>query len=221
MKRILFIFAILLMSIQGGKEIIQKEVNLTSIPPNVIKNLNESVPAVEEAIKPDPLTAMAPAINALVMAMVEQDLHYDSSEPTFFWTAMFYAIGINESADFRVIDQGDTLWIPEEMVRDTASALFGEDCPIPPLPQTLEHLIAYDKELYGYQWAKGDASLTECQLYSAVPMGQGVYELTGDFYGIADNQNICSFSCTLVETDSMFAYYIGEIEIHTSYIPLS
>ncbi len=212
MKRILFLISILLMSIQGGKEVIQKEVNLTSIPTNVIKTLSETETlAIEDIPMTDPLSAMSPAINALVMAMVEQDLVYDSTDPTFFWTAVFYTIGINETADFRVIDQGDSLWIPQEMVQDTVFALFGLNTTLPSIPNSMEHLVSYDKELYGYHWAYGDASLTECQFQEPTPLGNGVYEITGEFVSLPDDQSICSFTCTLIETDSIFAYYIQDI----------
>lgn len=157
-----------------------------------------------------PWEAMEYPITALVMAMVEHDLAQD--DPDFYWTSLYYLIGMTQTMDYRVIDQGDTLLIPTEMVQDCAYALYGEVIDLPPVPTAMTPFVSYDQEELGYVFGKGDASWSDCFLLHWENQ-DGKHLLQGEYVDWDGGQKICDFTVTLEEGDGMFGYHLTELTL--------
>lgn len=195
MKKLVMLFVVLFLGVQVG---IQSQGPQQEQEPMVY---GLSVQGAQEL---DPWTPMIPPVNALVMAMVERDLNYEQEDPEFFWTALYYMVGIHHVNDFRVTTTDEFLYVPEEMMADCAYALFGSD--LMALPVSLADYITEEAE--GYRLARGDAALVESVLVAWENLGDGRFLLQGDFRSLVDASVICSFDCEVLENDGMFGYEI-------------
>lgn len=154
--------------------------------------------------------AMEAPLTALIMAMVERDLLYDQEE--FVWTSLYYMIGIDQSMDFRVIDQEDSILVPVEMVQDCAFALFGTGENLPAIPESMREFVSYDQENFAYALAKGDASWTSCVLLDCQE-DQGKVRLEAVYLDTDDETVICQFTALLQQGQGMFGYHIVDMQI--------
>lgn len=206
MKKMLFILCLLMMSAQGGKELLKQEILTSETPQNTLSKLQVEA---QQPQTQDPQESMNAPILSLVMAMVERDMDYAPEDADCIWTALYYYVGMHQNSDFRVLDLGDQLEIPKEMIQDTAFALFGH-CEIPPVPLSLEANVQQQGD--SYLFAKGDAAYCSCDFTKVEDLGEGKVLLQGNFIDLARNLTICGFEAVVVESDSMFGYHLLSVE---------
>lgn len=160
-----------------------------------------------------PWEAMESPVTALVMSMYERDLQYQVEEPYFVWSALYYMVGIYESRDWRVEEQGDWIVVPEEMIQDSAFALFGYSLDLPEIPEELADFIQ-KKEDFTYHLAQGDPSLTACKLITTTEQADGSLLLTGETVFLVDGSILYEFSVILKENQGMYPYFVSDVTIN-------
>lgn len=155
--------------------------------------------------------SMAPAIHALVLTMVENDLAYDGESDLFFWTGMYYMLSLYGQRDDRARLTDDMLILPSETVRDYAAALFPHRQELPELPGALQDRITYRADDDTYSLARGDEGLAEIRLASSQPRGDGVREIAGELIYLEDESPLASFRVELVPQGGMLGYAISDL----------
>ncbi len=163
--------------------------------------------------KVSPWDAMSAPIHALALSMVERDLEYAVENPDFFWSSLYYMVGMYQVVDFRVEDAGDFLLVPEEMLQDCAFALFGERAVFPEVPEEMLAFISHEPENYVYRLAKGDAAWVECVKTEVIEQEGGTVLVTGDLVAVAEEGVISSFVVELQESDSVYGYHLVGMDL--------
>lgn len=154
---------------------------------------------------------ITPPVSALIMSMLEQDLAYDQSDDTFYWSGLYYMLSFFGEMDSRVILTDDTLILPPEAVADYAAALFVDFNGLPQLPQELEDRISYvDGE---YRLARGDGGLSSPHILSVEEQPDGSLLVCGEVIYAVDGEALCQFQATLLPSDGMFGYAICDAQI--------
>lgn len=210
MKKMLFLLAMLTLSIQGTYQAVKLDVPTRTVPTGVVKTLSVTgtVPAEHDVWSP-----MVAPVNALAMCMMEKQVDYQLNNPEFLWNSLYYMVGVYGTGDWRVIDQGDSYFIPVELVEDYAYALFGDKVSLCDIPEELEDFISYDKASSGYIWNKGDSALVDSRVCEMTSLGGKRHEVTGELYDLSNGTVICEFLSILEENDSMFGYHIENFVI--------
>lgn len=152
-------------------------------------------------------------INALVLCMLEQDLSYDETSEVFFWNGLYHMIGLYGQMDSRAEFTDDTLILPTETVEDYAAALYTNYSGLPQLPGELRDRVNYDPQTDSYLLSRGDAGLSETTVKTVKTLTNGEVQVTGALVALEDDSELCAFSATLTENDSMFGYSISALEI--------
>ncbi|MFI3253506.1 MAG: hypothetical protein R3Y63_04090 [Eubacteriales bacterium] len=213
MRKFLFLMSLLLITAQGGKQTIEKQAFSTNLPSISVKPLAQSQIDCELSPMPEALSpweSMEAPVTALVMSLIEKDLSYDPQDEDFFWSSLYYMLGIYQSMDFRVIDQGNSFLMPEEMVQDCAFALFGT-MPQPDLPEN--SFLSYHKESNTYSLEKGDASLSYCLLDNTSYLENGQITFHGRYIDYATEEVTCHFQATVTQGEGLFGYHLSHMSI--------
>lgn len=210
MKNTIFVMALLALSIQGIGQAMTVEVPKSVAPYTHVESLSQSGTAPAET---DLWTPMVPPVNALVMSMAEQGSSYDLENDYFVWNSLYYMIGLYGTQDWRVHEELNHYIIPMEMVEDYAFALFGYSDHLPEIPEMLQSFVEFDSESQVYHWQKGDASLTDSRLVDMIPLGDGTFEIHGEFFAEDHDLVLWYFSGVIQENDSMFGYSIVDFSI--------
>lgn len=159
------------------------------------------------------MDGMIPPINALVLCMLEHDLSYDEDSDVFFWNGLYYMIGLYGQMDSRAELTDDTLILPTETVEDYAAALYTNYQGLPELPEALHDRVRYDAQTDSYLLARGDAGLSETTVKTVETLANGEKQVTGALVALEDGSELCGFTATLTENNSMFGYSISALEI--------
>lgn len=157
--------------------------------------------------------AMTPAVDTLVMCMLERDYSYRPAEDDFFWAAMYYMIGIYGEEDSRATVAENTITVPGEMVRDYAASLFTDYTDLPEIPKEWKDSISYHKKSDTYVLARGNAGLSRTVLGEGVPCGDGCYLVAGQMLSLEDDSVICTFEAVFTAGEHMFPYTVTDLLI--------
>lgn len=210
MKKTLLVIGLLALSIQGISQAMTVEVPKSAAPYTLVETLSQAGTAPAET---DHWTPMVPPVNALVMSMAEQGATYDLNDDYFIWNSLYYMIGLYGTQDWRVQEDINHYVVPLEMVEDYAFALFGYSADLPNIPEQLQLFVEYDSETQVYHWQKGDASLTDSRLVDMIPLGDGLFEIHGEFFAEDHDLVLWYFHGIIYENDSMFGYSIVDFSI--------
>lgn len=154
-----------------------------------------------------------PPINAIALAMVERDLSYAPNDPDFLWSCLFYMIGLYGHEDWRVIEQAQQLFVPEEVVHDYRSALFQTSPSLPTLPSSMVGFIQYSPYSSAYLWTKGDCALVDTRITVITPLGGGRHQIEGELFALEDGAILWDFVGVLEENNSLFGYSIENFSV--------
>ena len=157
--------------------------------------------------------AAAPAVDSLVMCMLERGYSYRPSEDGFFWASLYYMLGIYGEEDTRATVTDNTVTFPGEVVSDYAASLFTDYAGLPEIPEELKDNINYDAATDTYVLARGNAGLSETVLGDGVPCGENSYLVSGRLVDLEDDSVICQFEVILTAGDQMFPYTVTDLLI--------
>ncbi len=157
--------------------------------------------------------AAVPAVDSLVMCMLERGYSYRPNSEEFFWAALYYMLGIYGEADSRAVLTDGTLTLPAETVRDYAASLFTDYTGLPAIPAELSDSITYDPDADTYVLARGDAGLTQTVLGGYVACGDDSYLISGSLVSLADGTVLCNFEAILTASEGMFSYTTTDLLI--------
>lgn len=171
-------------------------------------SFNGTVPAEAETIP-----GMLPPLNALVMAMMEQDMVYRENDDVFFWNSLYYMLSLYGSMDGRAELTQDTLTLPSETVQDYAAAMFSNYRGLPDMPQGMKTSIAYDEEMDLYHLGRGDAALNEVAVTEVIENQDGSLTVRGAMVALVDGRDLCQFTSVMQPNNGMFGYTISDLKI--------
>ena len=160
-----------------------------------------------------PAQAMRPALHALTLAMLENDLAFDPQDEDFLWTSLYYMLGMYGQQDQRAVLTDDTLILPPEVISDYAAALYPQVTELPEIPQSIADRMAYSAQDNTYHLARGDAGLAEVAVRSAETQADGTLALSGSLVYPVDGSSLASFQAVLQPTDTMFGYVITDMTL--------
>lgn len=152
-------------------------------------------------------------LQALTLAMVENDLSYDAESDEFIWTALYYTLSLYGQTDLRVQYDGEALTLPGECAEDFFRGLFAARPELPPVPASLYDRVTYDAARDEYRLTTGDCALSELDLAAPRPLAPGTCALEGRLLQPDDGSVICRFAVTLAESDNMFGYSVMDMAI--------
>lgn len=150
-------------------------------------------------------------LQALTLAMVENDLAYDAESDEFVWTALYYTLSLYGQTDLRARYDGDAWVVPSECAEDFFHALFASRTQLPPIPPALADRVAYDAERDEYRVAVGDCALSELTLATPRPVAPGTWLAEGSLIRPDDDGVICRFTVTLAPRDNMFGCSVADL----------
>ena len=147
-------------------------------------------------------------VHALILTMVENDLPYDADDDRFVWLALYYALTMYGQVDLRARVTEDALLLPAECAEDFLHALFARRAKLPPIPDGLP--VSYDARGEEYRLALGDPGLDALTLGEPFPLGNGLYRVDGALTAPDSGRELCVFTVTLAEDESMFGYSVHD-----------
>ena len=170
-------------------------------------------PASTQESQESQFAGAVPAVDSLVMCMLERGYAYRPASDEFFWASLYYMLGIYGQEDTRSTVTEDTVSFPAEVVQDYAASLFTDYRGVPEIPEELQGSITYDESNGSYVLAQGDAGLSETVLGEGTPCGEGSYLVPGQVISLEDGAVLCEFEVILTESDQMFPYTVSELLI--------
>ena len=152
-------------------------------------------------------------IHALVLAMWEHELTYDTRSAPFVWNSLYYALSLYGEADDRAQLTQDALLLPSEAVNDFSRALFADLAQLPPLPADCGSFIRYEETSDTYHLSLGDFALTQLQFGPLNTQPDGTFLAEGTLSALDDGTPLCFFRASLLENDTMFGFSVMEISL--------
>lgn len=177
---------------------------------------DEDLPAYEAGSAPaetDLWTAMLPPVHALVSAMAENELTYDSDSPLFQWTSLYYMLSLYGQMDDRTQLSDEYMSVPREVVLDYAAPLFPALEQLAEVPDALADRVTYCADEDSYHLSRGDEGLTQMTLTASYPTGSSGRQITGQMVYLETGAVLYTFRAQLAENDSMFGYAITDITL--------
>lgn len=159
------------------------------------------------------LDAICLPIQALALAMVEQNLTYQSGDDAFVWTALYYALSTFGQLDDRAETTDTHLLLPSETAQDYLCALFRDRDGLPPIPAGLDGLVTYDPLTDRYALPLGDLALAELEPGTPEAAEGGLERLTATLTHPDSGQLICRVEVVLEANESMFGFSVVEAHI--------
>ncbi|MDD3395066.1 MAG: hypothetical protein EOM28_10930 [Clostridia bacterium] len=175
--------------------------------------------AQAEGVLPEDMTSMDKPIDALLRCMLENNTAYDSTDPEFFWSALYYFLGENSTENPLVtITEDDRIKVPRKVAQEYAIALFANYDDLLPLPEALSASITYDEDWDAYLLTQGDRGLAETVL-SDYKEADNSYTVTAKLISTMEDKDVlCESTITMQKnafadgiTDPKYLYSIAEV----------
>lgn len=172
-----------------------------------------------EGVLPEDMASMAKPIDALLRCMLENNTTYDSTDPEFFWSALYYFLGENSTENPLVtMTEDDRIKVPRKVAQEYAIALFANYDDLLPLPESLSASITYDENWDAYLLTRGDRGLSETIL-SDYKEADNSYTVTAKLIStMGDNDVLCESTVTMQKnafadgiTDPKYLYSVAEV----------
>lgn len=152
--------------------------------------------------------AMAPAIHAAVLAMLNQQAQsFSPADSALAWESLYNMLSLYGQMDERAEYAEEQLLLPSETVFDFAAALLGS-VPAEPIPEELADRLTYDADTDCYLVSCGSDALCELRLDS----DQGS-QLSGALVYLVDGSDLVRFEASLVPQDNMFGCALVSLEL--------
>lgn len=182
-------------------------------PMDTVQSAQDYIPGDVPA-QVDAEQSMAPALHAVLLAMMNHDLStFDVTNTSLSWESLYNMLSLYGQLDNRSEYQNsDTLLLLSETVRDYAAAL---DCSLDdlgPLPADLSDRMTYDAASDSYQVICGTNDQARFEIRSSQTNGSTV-ELSGALVYLADGSDLSQFEATLQIRDNMFGYAITSFTV--------
>ena len=133
---------------------------------------NPASPDDLETLELDDFADMEKAADALMLNIIENGGAYDSQDPAFFWSSLYYGI-VNHTKEVPLAEWvDDEIRVPRMAVQEFATGLFADYSDLPELPASIS-MIRYDEEWDAYLFAPSDRGLSYPRLISAVRQTDG------------------------------------------------
>lgn len=179
-----------------------------SVPEQVQDYLPGDAPA-----ETGPAEAMAPALHALVLAMLNHDIsRFDFDHPALTWEGLYNMLSLYGQLDSRSVSERGELFLPEETVRDYAAALVVDPDQLGDVPADLRDRLNYDNVSRCYVVACGEDNLAQIRVDHIRTTAKGQV-LTGVLIYVVENEVLARFQATIQPQDNMFGYAVTALTI--------
>lgn len=173
-----------------------------------------SFPAEMELSQLEP---MEKAFDTLLLSCQESGLTYDSQDPVFFWTALYYGI-VNYRDEVPLAETVETeLRVPRMAVQEFATGLFADYSDLPELPAEITN-IRYDEGWDAYLFALSDRGQTCTRLLNACENEDGSIRAAAVLYNSETDTPITCFVFLLAPNayadgieDPLFPYAVSSV----------
>lgn len=167
---------------------------------------------------------MLAVMDSLNMCMKENDYSYDSSDPEFVWSALFYTIGNYPNVGNRdnsdlMEENGETgiRKVYYKLVQEYATGLFEDYSELPDLPE--EGIVQQDTDADYYDFQMGDRGISYGRIASWTEHADGTNTVVTELVDAEDDSVITAYRYVLVPnsyadgvTDPMFTYTVRSAE---------
>lgn len=161
----------------------------------------------------DAAESMSPALHALVLAMLNQDVsRFDFSDSSLTWEGLYNMLSLYGQMDSRSLSEDGELLLPEETVRDYAAALALSFDELGDPPAAIRDRLNYDNISRSYVVVCGEDGLAQVRMDSFKPSAEG-YALAGSLVYQVDGRVLASFRAELQPRDNMFGYAVTAVSI--------
>lgn len=146
------------------------------------------------------LEPMEKAFDTLLLSCQESGLTYDSQDPVFFWTALYYGI-VNYRDQIPLAETVESeLRAPRMAVQEFATGLFADYSDLPEIPAEITN-IRYDDSWDAYLFALSDRGQTYTRLLNAYENGEGSIRAAAVLYN-SETDSPIACSVFLIEQNS-------------------
>lgn len=167
---------------------------------------------------------MLAVMDSLNMCMKGNDYSYDSSDPEFVWSALFYTIGNYPNVGNRdnsdlMEENGETgiRKVYYKLVQEYATGLFEDYSELPDLPE--EGIVQQDTDADYYDFQMGDRGISYGRIASWTEHADGTNTVVTELVDAEDDSVITAYRYVLVPnsyadgvTDPMFTYTVRSAE---------
>ncbi len=146
------------------------------------------------------LEPMEKAFDTLLLSCLENGLTYDSQDPVFFWTALYYGI-VNHMDDIPLAETVESeVRVPRMAVQEFATGLFADYSDLPEIPAEVTN-IRYDEGWDAYLFALSDRGQTYTKLLNAYENGNGSIRAAAVLYN-SETDSPLACSVFIIEQNS-------------------
>ena len=161
----------------------------------------------------DAAESMSPALHALVLAMLNDDVgRFDFADASLTWEGLYDMLSLYGQMDSRSVSEDGELLLPEETVRDYAAALDLDLDGLGSPPAAIRDRLNYDNVSHSYVVVCGEDGLAQVRVESFKPSAGG-YTLTGSLVYQVDGRILAGFRAELRPQDNMFGYAVTAVSI--------
>lgn len=167
---------------------------------------------------------MLAVMDSLNMCMKENDYSYDSSDPEFVWSALFYTIGNYPNVGNRdnsdlMEEDGETgiRKVYYKLVQEYITGLFEDYSELPDFPE--EGIVQQDTDADYYDFQMGDRGISYGRIASWTEHADGTNTVVTELVDAEDDSVITAYRYVLVPnsyadgvTDPMFTYTVRSAE---------
>ena len=151
--------------------------------------------------------------HALLLSMLESGRAYESTDDSFVWNTLFYALSMFGQTDDRAQLTDTALLLPSESALDFLRAIFRDRDALPPVPDTLTHLVSYDPLTDTYALALGDLGLAQLELSAPQSGLDSLVTVLATLTAPDADGPLCSARLLLEPNESMFGFAIVHAQI--------
>lgn len=159
------------------------------------------------------VSSMAPALHAVLLAMVNQDVtSFTTGSDALSWEMLYNLLSMYGQMDDRSAYDGDALVLPSETVLDYSAAIFAAPLSPETMPEELADRMIYHVGTDEYRLSCGSDALSQVIIDRTADLG-GCVAVSGRLVYLAENETLCSFTAELAMCDNLFGYTLTELNV--------
>lgn len=178
-----------------------------SLPVPTQDYLPGDLPAQTDAVE-----SMSPVLHAMLLAMLNQERDSFDFSGELAWEGLYNMLSLYGQLDSRCDEKSGELFLPEETVRDYASALDADFDALGELPADLRDRMNYDNVSGCYLLVCGEDDQVRVRADSLRTEGAALL-FSGALVDKLEGEVLVQFQAVLQPRDNMFGYTVSALSI--------
>lgn len=150
---------------------------------------------------------MLPIMDSLMMCMGDNDYSYDSTNPEFYWSALYYVTNLcgreRDGNGVSVDGVEGIMKVYYRVVQEFATATFADYTDLIDIPEGVENIKVNPEDNEEYVLSMGDRGSSASRIVSWETESDGSQTVVAQLYDVADDAVIVE--CKFVLVDNVYA----------------